>query len=235
MKTDRNIRSFIYEERTMALFIAIYLLALFCYFHTRTGEKRLYRIINKYFLVAMYFSFAVFTFFRKYDFVSIRSLMMVALLFTCFGDVFLVFDMERGGDFFLAGNICFIVYEQMVLVKNDYGVAYFGWTFPVMAIFISLFIYICEKRKGLFKMGKMRWPMTWYLSSIILHGLIGLAMAILLRGTNDMLMGIGSFLFMISDLILTAYRFVLGENKWLIRANSLTYFTGILLIVLSMA
>ena len=38
---------------------------------------------------------------------------------------------------------------------------------------------------------------------------------------------------MISDMILTTYRFVLDNNKWLVRANSLTYFTGLLLIVLS--
>ena len=59
-------------------------------------------------------------------------------------------------------------------------------------------------------------------------------MAILLRGTNYMTMGIGSVLFMISDMILTSYKFVFGRNKWLVRANSITYFIGLLLIVLGM-
>ena len=40
---------------------------------------------------------------------------------------------------------------------------------------------------------------------------------------------------MISDLILTAYKFVFDNNVWLVRANSVTYFTGLLLIALSTA
>ncbi|MBQ1692371.1 MAG: glycoside hydrolase family 3 C-terminal domain-containing protein, partial [Erysipelotrichaceae bacterium] len=80
-----------------------------------------------------------------------------------------------------------------------------------------------------------RVPMTWYLSTILTHGMTGLAMAVLLPGTNFMVMGIGSVLFMISDMVLTAYRFIFKNNKWLIRLNSLTYFTGLLLIVISTA
>jgi hypothetical protein len=80
----------------------------------------------------------------------------------------------------------------------------------------------------------MRWPMTRYLTTILTHGFTGLAMVLYLPGSKFVLMGIGSILFMISDMILTAYRFIFGNNKWLIRANSLTYFVGLLLIVLSM-
>ena len=57
---------------------------------------------------------------------------------------------------------------------------------------------------------------------------------IYLPGSRFMLMGLGSFLFMISDIDLNAYRFVFNNNKWLIRFNSLTYFVGLLLIVLAM-
>ncbi|MBR3257781.1 MAG: hypothetical protein IKF96_02200, partial [Eggerthellaceae bacterium] len=77
-------------------------------------------------------------------------------------------------------------------------------------------------------------PMTWYLSTIFMHGITGLALMIYLPGTRFMLMGLGSLLFMISDIDLNAYRFVFNNNKWLIRFNSLTYFVGLLLIVLAM-
>ena len=77
--------------------------------------------------------------------------------------------------------------------------------------------------------------MTFYLSSIFMHGITGLALALLVPGTGYMMMGIGSLLFMISDMILTTYKFVLGDKKWLVRANSLSYFTGLLLIVLGMS
>jgi hypothetical protein len=56
---------------------------------------------------------------------------------------------------------------------------------------------------------------------------------IMMPGTNFALMGLGSFLFMLSDIDLNLYRFVFNNNKWMIRANSLTYFVGLLLIVLS--
>ena len=72
------------------------------------------------------------------------------------------------------------------------------------------------------------------LSSITLHGLLGLVSAIFIGTTPFIVMGIGSVSFMISDYILTLDRFVIPKRKWLIRCNSLTYFVGLLLIVLSL-
>ena len=75
--------------------------------------------------------------------------------------------------------------------------------------------------------------MTFYLSSIFMHGITGLALMIMMPGTSYVMLGLGSILFMISDIDLNLYRFVFNNNKWLIRVNSLTYFVGLLLIVLS--
>ena len=77
--------------------------------------------------------------------------------------------------------------------------------------------------------------MMFYLSSIFMHGMTGLALITMMPGTNYAVMGLGSLLFMISDIDLNLYRFVFNNNKWLVRFNSLTYFTGLLLIVLSTA
>ncbi|MBQ6478699.1 MAG: hypothetical protein IJI44_04935 [Erysipelotrichaceae bacterium] len=106
----------------MTLFVAVYLLALCCYFYTRTGENRTYRMINKYLMATMYLVFALYVFFQKYDFVSYQTLLIAALILAWLGDVFLVFDFGRGGDFFLAGNICFALYEQIVLVSHGYTI-----------------------------------------------------------------------------------------------------------------
>ena len=217
----------------MKIFIAIYLIALCCYFYTRTADNKLHRAINKYIMATMYLVLAIVVFFKKYEFASYQSLLMAALFLAYLGDVFLVFDFGRGGDFFLAGNICFIIYEQIVLVSHGLGLKDFYWTFIVAGILLFGFIMGCQFKPDVFKLGKMRWPMTFYLSTILTHGITGLAMIILLPGTNYVMMGIGSFLFMISDIILTSYRFIFNNNKWLIRANSLTYFIGLLLIVLS--
>ena len=217
----------------MTIFLIIYFVALFCYLFNRVGDKKLYRAINKYIMAFMYLGLAIYTFFTKYSFVSYQSLLMVALFMAFLGDIFLVFDFGRGGDFFLAGNVGFIVYEQIVLVDHGHGLNEFYWTFIVAAMILCAFILACQYKPDVFKLGKMRWPMTFYLSSIITHGITGLALIILMPGTSFALMGLGSVLFMLSDMILTSYKFIFDNNKWLIRLNSLTYFTGILLIVLA--
>ena len=129
--------------------------------------------------------------------------------------------------------MCFVIYEQIVLVDNGYELKDFFWIYIVAYGMLGVFILACSKWPETFKLGKMRWPMTFYLSSIFTHGISGLALVLMLPDTSYVMMGIGSFLFMISDMILTTYKFVLGNNKWLVRANSLTYFVGMLLIVLS--
>ncbi len=219
----------------MILFIIVYMLALCCYLYTRNAENKRMRSRNKYLMATMYLVCASYWFFRKYTFASYHPLLIAALIFAWLGDVFLVFDFGRGGDFFLAGHVCFVLYEQIVMVDHGKTFGDFAWTFIVVALMLAVFIFLCGKYPERFKLGKMRWPMTFYLSSIFMHGITGLAMALLLPGTSYVMMGIGSLLFMISDMILTTYKFVLEQKKWLVRANSLTYFTGLLLIVLAMS
>ena len=216
----------------MTLFIAVYLIALCCYLITRMGEKILYRAINKYVMATMYLVFAIVVFVKKGQFVSYQTLLIAALIFAWLGDVFLVFDFGRGGDFFLACNVCFILYEQVVLVDHGYRFRDFAWVFVAAGIILLAFVLACQYKPEKFKLGKMRWPMTFYLASIITHGITGLAMILLLPGTNYAMMGAGSMLFMISDMLLTTYKYVF-DKKWLVRANSVTYFIGMLLIVLS--
>ena len=217
----------------MIIFIAVYLIALCCYFKTRTSGNIKHRAINKYFMATMYLSLAFVTFFDKYEFASYQTLLMAALILAWLGDIFLVFDFNRGGDFFLAGNICFTLYEQAVLIDNGYWFNDFAWTYVVAGLMLAVAIIATGRWPERIKMGKMRWPMMFYLSSIFMHGITGLALMIMLPGTSYVILGLGSFLFMISDIDLNVYRFIFNNNKWLVRFNSLTYFCGLLLIVLS--
>lgn len=218
----------------MVIFIAVYLAALCCYFYTRTSGNIKYRAINKYFMATMYLVLAIVTFLNKYEFASYQTLLMAALIFAWFGDIFLVFDFGRGGDFFLAGNVCFALYEQIILVdKGGYGFSSFAWTFAVVAVMLAIVIFASGRWPDKIKMGKMRWPMTFYLSSIFMHGITGLALMTMMPGSSYVMLGLGSFLFMVSDIDLNLYRYVFDNNKWLVRFNSLTYFVGLLLIVLS--
>ena len=217
----------------MVVFIAIYLIALFCYFFTSTSDNIKYRAINKYIMATMYLVLAIVTFIKKYDFVSYQTLLIAALILAWLGDIFLVFDFRSGGDYFLAGNICFALYEHIILVKYGHTIKETYWVFVVAALMALAFYLACTYLPKIFKLGKMKGLITFYLTSIFTHGLSGLCMAILLPGTPFVMMGIGSLLFMISDMDLMTYKFVLGPNKWLVRFNSLTYFVGLLLIVLS--
>ena len=218
----------------MIIFIAVYLIALCCYFKTRTSGNIRHRAINKYFMATMYLVLAFVTFFNKYEFASYQLLLMAALILAWLGDIFLVFDFNRGGDFFLAGNICFTLYEQAVLIdKGGYWFNDVAWTYVVVALMLAVVIFASGRWPERIRMGKMRWPMIFYLSSIFMHGITGLALMIKMPGTNYAMLGLGSFLFMISDIDLNVYRFIMNNNKWLIRFHSLTYFVGLLLIVLS--
>ena len=125
--------------------------------------------------------------------------------------------------------------EMTVLIGQEHSFADFWWVILVAALLVGLFIWLAQRYPEKLKLGKMRWPMTLYLTSISLHGIMGLALMVLLPGTNWALMGLGSFLFMLSDFILTFDRFVMPDNKCIVRSNSASYFIGLLLIVLSMA
>jgi uncharacterized membrane protein YhhN len=217
----------------MIIFSIIYLLFLCAYFVTRVGDNIKHRAINKTILATMYLVYAI-VMFHVGGFSGYHYVMMAALFLAYMGDLFLIFDLNRGGDFFLAGNICFATFYLASLTRYAVPFVNYFWVFIIWAILISLFIYLAKKYPNVLKLGKMKYPMALYLSSITLHGLLGLVSAIFIGTTPFIVMGIGSVSFMISDYILTLDRFVIPKRKWLIRCNSLTYFVGLLLIVLSL-
>ena len=65
------------------------------------------RAPNKVILATMYFVFAVVQFQTNYELLSYHLLLMVALFLAWMGDVFLMFDFNRGGDFSSAATYAF--------------------------------------------------------------------------------------------------------------------------------
>lgn len=216
----------------MIIFSLIYIFFLFCYFITRVGNNIKYRAINKYILASMYLVYAIVMFFMN-GLSDHHYVLIVALLFSFLGDIFLVFDFSKGGYFFLTSNIFFVVYYITSLINGEIKFINYFWILLVWLLLISIFIICCKKFPNVFKLGKMKKPMTLYLSSVTLNGLFGLTCALFLKTTPFIVRGIGSLLFMISDYILTVDRFIIKKNKWIVRGNSLTYFVGLLLIALS--
>lgn len=217
----------------MTLFIVAYLAVLCLYFVTETSGKLSLRAPNKIVLASMFLIYAIVQF-QHYDFLSYHIILMAALFLAWMGDLFLLIDLNRGGDFFLGGNVCFVLYEMAVALDNGCQFTDFAWVIPTLVVIMLLFIGCVQKFPNVFKFGKMKWPMVLYLTSISFHGLMGIALMTLLAGTPYFILGLGSLLFWISDMILTVDHFVIIGNKWILRGNSAFYFTGLLLIVLSL-
>lgn len=213
-------------------FIALYGVALFAYFFTRVGNKMAYRATNKMIMATMYLVYAIVMFVVN-KLSGIYYLLMAALFLAYLGDLFLIFDFGRGGDFFLAGNVCFASFYFASLAEHNVPFVNYFWVLIVWAVLVSIFAVLFVKLPHVFKLGKMKWVMLFYLASITLHGVMGLASVIYIDELSYLIMGIGSMLFMASDYILTVDRFVITKNKWIVRSNSLTYFSGLLLIALS--
>lgn len=216
------------------IFVVIYLLALCSYFITRPSGNIKARAINKYIMATMYLVYAIIRFTQNYETNSFHVVIMAALFLAYLGDLFLVFDLGRGGDFFLGGNICFVVYYIALLTNEGFAFSNYFWVLIAWAVLIGTIIILAQTLPNIFKFGKMKVPLIFYLSSITLHGMFGLGTVVLMPTMPYILLGIGSLMFMISDLILTVDRFVIVGNKWIVRANSLFYFGGLLLIVLSL-
>ncbi len=215
------------------LFIIAYLAVLCCYFVTETSGKLALRAPNKIVLASMFLVYAIVQF-QHYEFASYHLILMGALFLAWLGDLFLLIDLNRGGDFFLGGNVCFILHHMAAVVDNGATFADFGWTIPALVAIMLAFVFCAQKFPKVLKLGKMKWPMVLYLTSISFHGLMGIALMLLFPGTPLYVLGVGSLLFWVSDIILTIDHFVIIGNKWILRSNSATYFTGLLLIVLSM-
>lgn len=216
----------------MIVFIVAYMLVLCIYFYTETsGEMRL-RAPNKILLATMFLVYGIIQFATRYSQTSFHLIVMAGLFLAWLGDVFLLFDFGRGGDFFLGANVCFIAYQLTVNVEQGHGFGQFWWVFAVTAVIVSAIIFFVTKKK--LDMGAIKWPMMMYMASITLSGMCGISLMILCAGTPYALFGLGIALFMVSDYLLSVYKFFAKGNKWVLRCNSLTYFVGMLLVVLSM-
>lgn len=225
-------------------FIVIYALLTIAYCFTAPSGNMKLRAPNKCLLALGFFIFAVVMYcitpsvfgpgvnkLFTYEVIIIVSLFMLML-----GDIFLLFDFGRGGDFFLAGNVALFTYELAILEVNNVHANQYWWIFLVTPIIVGIIILLTSKFIKYFHFGKYRWPMMFYLFSVTLHGMAGLAVAIYLGATlKFLLLGIGALLFMLSDYDITVDRFLFNKNKWTLRLNGTLYFTGLLLIVLSLA
>ncbi len=148
-----------------------------------------------------------------------------------------MFSFTHGLDFFLAGNIAFIAFETTILTNRFNGVTIkeFWWVYLVVVAMVAILGTCFYKFPNFFKVGKKKPVVLFYATSIFTHGITGLAIMIYLGSYFPaLILGLGSLLFMFSDIAITFNKFVCPDNKWVLRLNSALYFTGLYMIVLSM-
>lgn len=127
------------------IFIVLYALVLCCYFITRVGKNIKYRAINKYIMATMYLILAFVGFSLRHEVSSYHIILIGALVLAWLGDIFLVFDLGRGGDFFMAANICFFIYGISVLYDNSYTFSFFWWVLLITFVMLTTFIILYQK------------------------------------------------------------------------------------------
>jgi len=219
------------------VFTVIYFLVLCTYFITETSGKMKLRAPNKILLATMFTVFAIVAFCLQPNKISgdnISVTLLVAIILAALGDVFLLFSFNHGLDFFLAGNIAFIAFETTLLAEIV-DISKFWWIYLVVPIMVATLGFFFFKFPNFFKVGKKKPVVLFYATSIFTHGITGLAIAIYLGSSVPcLILGLGSLLFMFSDLVITFNKFVCPDNKWVLRLNSALYFTGLYMIVLSM-
>lgn len=214
-------------------FILSYCAVLLVYLVVERQESHRNRAVNKILLASMFLIYGAVAIFRA-PFSWYGAWFLVALFFCYLGDVFLLWSFNRGGAMFIIGNLLFFGYELTAALQAGLHVSQFWWALFFFLIPFCGITYFFT-RPSMKKDGKVQMGLLMYMITITLHGSMGLVLLIFFHGTPLGLLGLGSFLFEISDYCLMPYeKKYKPDKKWILNLNSLTYFVGMLLMVLSL-
>ena len=213
----------------MKLLIVFYALFMLGYMVIKaTGVGQPYRgavkaVLSTTFLaVGVYF--AATNGWKVYD-----LLVVVALLFAWIGDALLVF--KHKPNLFHAGCIAFAFANVFLTAHSVLVYKWVWWSILLFAVYITA-VLLCQKF-GVFSFGKSTLYLNLYSVAVGYNGLLGLAVAITTNSTAALLFGLGSVLFLASDIVLGLFMFKI--KKWQMDAfNTLLYFSGLMLIALSL-
>ena len=160
----------------------------------------------------------------------LRKWIVLALVFSCAGDVLLIFD-SMGPDFFIFGLVAFLIahifyilfYESIIrhenLKKN------YWWFIPVLIYYVSIIYFLSPH------LGNMKLPVRFY-GIVISYMLIKALQTAMIKNQNAArLMIAGSVLFITSDTLLAINKFH-GSFVYAGIAIMLTYGIAQLLITL---
>ena len=218
-------------ENEVTAFLIIYGLLLLSYLFVERGHNRKLRIANKTVMAAGFLIYGYFAILTQ-DVVGWHGvLFLVSLTLAFLGDILLLFTFSGGGTAFGFANLGFLFYEGVYLLNG--GVLWrWSWAFHIGLNPYAVLRYALRRAE----IGKMQVPVASYMLAITLHGTMGVLLMIFAGGGSPLfILGLGSLLFEISDYFLMVHKFIDKKHLWILNANSLSYFVGMLLIVLSRA
>ena len=220
------------------IFAIVYICVMISYFFSETSGNFKRRAINKITLASMFWGYALFEMIHQGLFSTLFFMLFIGITFSYWGDIWLLWDFTKGGMVFAVGNV--IIAGFIVSYMTEIGVPFisYWWAILLIGFFVGLFIVLYKK--GFYKYLKppFVYAFTPYIISVASHGCLSLAL-IFVTGAMGLctaklaLIFFGSMLFMISDYFIAWHNFRDKYSKAILRLNSGTYFTGLLLIVLS--
>lgn len=153
----------------------------------------------------------------------------IGLICAFLGDLFLVFmDDHR---FFVAGTLSFCA-SSTCFCLHAFLAHQWQWWFCLVFIVIFVGNALCQV-KGVYSYGRDKVVLNAYILLVGLCGSLGLTVAFSAENVFAVLFGIGCFCYFVSDLCLGLY-LLKFRLRWLDSLNTLLYFPGILLIVMSL-
>lgn len=207
--------------------VIIYALLLISYMTCKAlGRRTAFRGVNKVLLVLVYLALTVYAVLLNTDRYAV--VVLVALVFTAGGDIFLLWGGNR--KMFHCGVVSFGIGNALLIVFALYEYGWQWWSLLIFAFLYCLNLYL-QYRK-VYTYGSSKWFLNIYLIFVGYSGCLGLSNAIVSTATPALMYGLGTFMFFISDILLGMYHFKL-RKAYVDVLNSLFYFGGIMLVVLS--
>ncbi|MBE0649441.1 MAG: lysoplasmalogenase [Bacteroidales bacterium] len=205
------------------LFLLILLLSGGLYLAGHYLQKPILKYIFKPFTTILILFFA----FMQLPYVSVqyKDFILIGLVLSLFGDVFLLWPEKR----FVTGLVAFLLAHILFIlaITSDFG-PYLNWQYLIPALlYMAIFLWIV-----LPKTGKMVIPVVVYAAVLMLFFWQATGRAFYLASDSSMNAFWGAFLFVISDSILAYDKFV-KKFKWSHFFIHVTYWGALYFIALS--
>ena len=215
-----------------AMYICLYFALLFAYFFSETSGNFRRRAVNKIALSSMFLFWGAAAWLLRPPLAAEGAVLLLGLFLSFCGDVLLLWSFVRGGLCFGMGNLVLLGYE--VLLIRRLGIPLLHLWPAALILLVFWCPVLAFSQTGALRLEKFRVAFPIYLLSVSLHGSLGLVLVFLHPVLGMLLLGGGLFLFMVSDYFLTVFKFRY-RARWVMRCNSGAYFTGMILVALSLS